>query len=261
MSAPAAAPPLADVDREARVGRIAGVCAIASVVLTLAAVPVAASGTPRHRGGSSDLRLLLDVGLADGSQTTALVLRVLGLALLIPVALHLFGLIRARNPEHYRWVPWVAVLAVVLQGVMLPLGFIEVRDVAQTFVGSGPRTAARAHDLLDAQRGEAALRIANIGQILGGVVLGIWISVSSLEATRVGLLTRFLGIFGIGAGIASAIGIPVGSALFLGWLGSLGVLMLGTWPGGRPPAWEEGRAVTWDEVDARAPGHPGRAAR
>jgi hypothetical protein len=253
--------PTVDLAREARHGRIAGACALVSMLCTLAAVPVAASGTPSHRGGSSDLRLLLDVGLGDSAQTAAMVLRVVGLLLLIPVALHLYALTRGRNPEHSRAVTYIAFTGILLQCVMLPLGFVEVRDVAQTFINSGPRSAERAKDLLEAKRDSAGLRIANIGQIIGGIVFGVWISLSSMEATRVGLLTRFLGIFGLGAGITTAIGIPVGSALFLGWLGSIGVLMLGYWPGGRPPAWEEGRAVTWDEVDARTPGHVGRAAR
>lgn len=253
--------PTTDVAQENRIGRVAGTCAILALVCTLAAVPVAASGTPATRGGSDDLRLLLNVGLADGSQTAALALRVIGLLLIIPVGIHFFRLIKGRNPEHPRAAVGILLAGVLIQCVMLPLGFIEVRDVAQEFVNSGPRTAARAKELLDDQRDTAGLRIANIGQIVGGIVFGVWISLSSMEGAKVGLLTRFLGIFGLGAGVTTAIGIPVGSALFLGWLGSIGILMLGWWPGGRPPAWEEGRTVTWDEVDARTPGQMGRAAR
>jgi hypothetical protein len=29
------------------------------------------------------------------------------------------------------------------------------------------------------------------------------------------------------------------------WLGALGALFLGRWPGGRGPAWETGEAVPW----------------
>jgi hypothetical protein len=82
-------------------------------------------------------------------------------------------------------------------------------------------------------------------------LFGIWVSVTSFEAMRVGLVTRFLGVFGLGAGIVTAVGLPIGSSLFLAWIGSLGVLALGYWPGGRPPAWAAGRAVALDEPPRR----------
>jgi hypothetical protein len=63
---------------------------------------------------------------------------------------------------------------------------------------------------------------------------------------RVGLLTRFMGVLGIIVGVLFII--PIGSSLPIVqafWLTSLGVLFLGRWPSGMPPAWVTGEAQPW----------------
>ena len=164
---------------------------------------------------------------------------------------------RNRNPFTSVWIPRLGVVALIGSAVFLFLGFLEVRDIGREYLASGERSLERAEALLDDARDGGALRWINIGSLFTAFLSGVWVSLASLEAMRTGLLTRFLGIFGIGAGLATAISFPVGPFLFIGWLGSVAILALGWWPGGRPPAWEEGRAVGWDEVDARE----GRARR
>lgn len=241
--------PTADVGWERRVGKVAGVCAILAAVATMAAVPVAASDVVQHSGDSNDLTLLRDIGNSGGGQVAAMVLRVAGIALLVPFAWFIFRATKGRNPQHSRYIPILGVVAFVIVGVSTVIGFYEVRDTAREFVASGPQTLKRAESMLDDARGGGLLRVANIAQVVGGLLFGIWISLTSLEAGRVGLLNRFLGIFGIGAGVSTAIGIPVGPALFLAWIGSLGLLAVGYWPGGRPPAWETGQATTYQETE------------
>jgi hypothetical protein len=68
---------------------------------------------------------------------------------------------------------------------------------------------------------------------------------ASIQAMRVGLLTRFLGYWGVGAGGALVL-LPIGDAMFIGWLASIGILSLGYWPGGRPPAWQSTRPLAAD---------------
>jgi hypothetical protein len=150
-------------------------------------------------------------------------------------------------------VPIVGLSAFVIVTVSTAVGFFEVRDVSREFVASGPRSLARAAHLLAAQRGRVPLRAADIGQVVGAIVFGVWTSLTAYEATRVGLITRFLGVLGVGGGITTAIGIPVGPALFMAWLASVGLLAAGYWPGGRPPAWDAGRALSWSEVDETTP--------
>lgn len=243
--------PKVDVAKERRLGLFAGTAALMSMGLTIAAVPVAASGGPVHAGGSDDRRLLLEIVDAGDAQLIAMLMRVASVLLLAIVALYLYRVIRDRNPAHSHWIPVLGIVAFTIVAASTALGFSEVRDVAQQYLASGPRTAERAEQMLDDRRGGGSLRAANIGQLVGGIMFGVWLSLCAFEAMRVGVLTRFLGLFGIGAGFSSAIGLPFGAALFLGWLGSVGLLAMGWWPGGRPPAWDEGRAIDWAESDAK----------
>lgn len=250
-----AAPPTVDVGRERLGGRFAGGAGILSVLLTMAAVPIGASDVPnRPAGESNDRTLLLDIGQSGSGQQLAMWLRVGSILLIAVLAVYLFRAIRGRQPTHAAWVPAMGMLAVVIVAVSTAIGFFEVREVARDFVSSQPQTLDRAETLLDDARDRGLLRAANMSQIVGGLLLGVWISLTSLEGMRVGLLTRFLGVFGIGTGLASAVGIPISAALFLGWFGSVSILAYGYWPGGRPPAWAAGRAVGWDEVEAHAGG-------
>jgi len=64
----------------------------------------------------------------------------------------------------------------------------------------------------------------------------------SLQALRVGLLTRFFGTLGMALGV-SLILLPPAPALLALWFGYFGLLVVDRAPGGRPPAWEAGEAI------------------
>ena len=68
----------------------------------------------------------------------------------------------------------------------------------------------------------------------------------SLNAMRVGLLTRFMGVLGIITGVLQIL--PFGGPLPVVqcfWMLMLSILFLGRWPSGNPPAWRTGRAEPW----------------
>ena len=68
----------------------------------------------------------------------------------------------------------------------------------------------------------------------------------SLNAMRVGLLTRFMGVLGIITGVLQIL--PFGGPLPVVqcfWMLMLSILFLGRWPSGNPPAWQTGRAEPW----------------
>jgi hypothetical protein len=60
-------------------------------------------------------------------------------------------------------------------------------------------------------------------------------------------MSPFMSILGVIAGILFVLpllpGVPTVLQAF--WLGALGVLYLGRWPGGRGPAWESGEEEPW----------------
>lgn len=242
--------PSVDVARETRLGRVFGGAAILSVLLTLASLLVQGSSIPRREGvDPNDRTQLFDVGGGGDGLLVSQYLRAASILLIVAFAWFMYGAVKGRNPAHSVWVPRTATLGFVGAALVAVLGFYEVRDVADEFLGSGPRSLERAESLLDDAR-DGALGTINLATVATGLLCGIWLSICSLEAGRVGLLTRFLGLFGVGAGLATAIpGLGIGPYLLLGWLGSVGLLAAGYWPGGRPPAWGTGTAMSWDEID------------
>jgi hypothetical protein len=105
-----------------------------------------------------------------------------------------------------------------------------------------------------AQTNAAAKHLTNTGGLkaaagaglAGPLALGFSFVLISLNAMRVGLLTRFMGILGVIVGVLFVI--PIGSpvpAVQSFWLIALAVLIAGRWPAGQPPAWASGRAEPW----------------
>jgi len=83
--------------------------------------------------------------------------------------------------------------------------------------------------------------------LLAALALTAGIIVISINAIRVGLLTRWLGVIGIFAGLL--IFLPIGGATLeiipAFWMAGMGVLYMGRWPNGDPPAWPSGEARPW----------------
>jgi hypothetical protein len=250
---PAPEVPQADLEAERRAGRIAGAAGIAGLFATFAALLIALSALESgsngqvSRGGREAAQYLE----FDGHRALAAVsvgLRALGMALVIVLAVFLYRAVRDREPGIPRYVLWLGVAAPVMLAVTAILGFFAFSDIVSTFVDSGARTNQRAKDLAD----DAGLyRVQQVVQIITLLVFAAWLAVVCAGLMGVGLLPKFLGYYGYGAAIALVLAPFAGDALFLGWLGSVAVLALGWWPGGRPPAWETGRAEPLPAAGAR----------
>jgi hypothetical protein len=227
-----------------RVGRVAGLAALASVASWLGAlqlanagggpgstlVPGAAVGQPAPIDRA---RELLDFHASATDQALAITLRCVGLALTAAVGIYVYSLVRARRPGLSRWMLWSALAGAALVAGASAFGYVALGRTATAFASSGVRTTARAHHLIASS---GALHVAAVFDLASRFVLAFWIGLASLEMMRVGLLERFLGYWGFGACVALVL-LPIGDAMFVGWLGSIGVLALGYWPGGRPEAW------------------------
>lgn len=101
--------------------------------------------------------------------------------------------------------------------------------------------------------------------LLAGLALAAGMIVLMMNAIRVGLLTRWMGVIGIFAGIL--IFLPIGGATLevvpAFWLVAIGLLYGGRWPNGDPPAWPDGEARPWPsraQMRAEAQGPGGRPA-
>jgi hypothetical protein len=236
----------ATLDVERRRGRVVGVAAFLSVFTVWGTVLFANSGNAPGRPGArvgeatfDRAKQLVDFHTGLSDQAIAAALRCVGLLLTIAVGVYLYSMVRTRNPAVSRSLLWVAVAGPVLVAAATVFGFFALRDVADAFVSSGPRTSDRARDLAN---DSGTLKTAGAFDLLSRVAFGFWVAMASIQAMRVGLLTRFLGYWGVGAGGALVL-LPIGDAMFIGWLASIGILALGYWPGGRPPAWLSTRAL------------------
>lgn len=149
--------------------------------------------------------------------------------------------VTARRPAFSQRALLLLIAGAVASFIGPLVGQIAVDITSSDFAGSSDHTTGAAHDAL--QPG-AALAAGFIG-FLGHVALGVGFVLVALNAMRVGLLTRFMGVLGIMAGVFLAFPffpVPIVQGF---WLAALGVLFGGRWPNGTPPAWETGRAEPW----------------
>jgi hypothetical protein len=165
----------------------------------------------------------------------------LGTLLIFPPLAYLFRATRARRPV----LPQVALVL----GAIGVVGFGVGRTVAEVSRYLGARDFVHAADhtnsaAADALGGSSFL----IGQIIwqgGALGLGFAFVLLCLNAMRVGLLTRFMGILGLIVGVTFVLPLDQQGIIRVFWLAALGVLILGRWPGGAPKAWETGEAKPW----------------
>ncbi|MCW3000579.1 MAG: hypothetical protein JWN65_4128 [Solirubrobacterales bacterium] len=237
------------IEQEARRNRPVGLVAIVSVLASFAALAVLVGSTSPGTADTASKRSLEQADRDAGLLWGAVGLRVLALVAIAFVAAHLVSLVAARE-QTPRAMRILAIGAPVAVAVAVIVSQVTLLDAAAQFVGSGAQTEERAKDLLT---NGGSQRLTSVVTILTALAFSVWLGWTSLAASRVGLITKFMGYFGVGGALASVL-IPVaGQGLVIGWLGSIGILMLGWWPGGRGPAWTTGEVGRWDAGAADRP--------
>ncbi|HXR28122.1 MAG TPA: hypothetical protein VN772_00990 [Solirubrobacteraceae bacterium] len=177
--------------------------------------------------------------LLAGSLLAALAIGALTLVLLL-----LFDATRFRRPETWP----VARRLVLFGGVAFALvsvghqvvGAVETHNFA---VGHDHTNAAVERALT---KGAANMVVQYIS-LLAGLALAAGMITVMLGAQRVGLVPRWIGILGIFTGLL--IFLPIGGAQLqivpAFWMVMIGILLIGRWPNGDPPAWEAGESRPW----------------
>jgi hypothetical protein len=228
--------------REARRNKIAGAVAGVSVIASFAALALLVGSTSPGTQATASKRSLEQADADAGLLWGAVSLRVLSLLAFAFVGAHLVSLVAVRE-QTPRAMRVLAIAAPVGIAIAVLASQFALVDAASQFVGSGAQTEERAKDLL--QDG-AAQRITSVATILTAIAFSVWLGWTSLAAARVGLLTKFMGYFGVGGALASVLVPVAGQGLVIGWIGSVGILLLGWWPGGRGPAWTTGAVGEWN---------------
>jgi hypothetical protein len=186
--------------------------------------------------------------LIAGSVLAAIAIGALVLALLL-----LFDAARFRRPRS--WAP--ARPLVLAGGVGLALVSIAnqvVRAIRTHEFAVGHNFSGHAVDYA-LTKGSAYLALDYL-DLLAGVSLAAGTIAVSLNAMRVGLLPRWMGFLGIFTAVL--IFLPGGGAILQVvpgfWMVMLGILFIGRWPNGEPPAWADGEARPWpSQARSRAP--------
>ena len=226
---------------EERAGKPAAIAAIATALVGFGGYVLYQSSISDREDGMDGLLAAIDDHSSD--YLAAGVLQAISLLLLIPVLLYLYRLVRARRPEFSQ--------SAAVLGVVGALGFAitavvqqqQLIDAAQDFFpfeGKGDVEDAAEDHVEDAL--SPALQGVGVG---GQLALAVSIVMLGVNAIRVGLLSRFMGVLGVAMGVMMVIPFGIQPVLQLFWLTALAAMFLGRWPGGRGPAWQTGEAVPW----------------
>jgi MFS family permease len=172
---------------------------------------------------------------------------------------HLYRSVKARRPDLPIYVRYAVACGAGLAAVSGIVQAIGLVAEAAAFADSPAQTSNAAREVLQSP----IVLAAGVLSLFGVFALGLAFVLLALNGMRVGLLTRFMGVLGILVGVLFII--PIGSSLPIVqafWLSSLGVLFLGRWPSGMPPAWVTGEAQPWPtqqelrEARMEAPAEP-----
>jgi hypothetical protein len=177
--------------------------------------------------------------LIAGSLLAAIAIGALTLILLL-----LYDATRFRRPEL-----WALARPLILYGG----GALAIVSLAHQVVSSiETHNFAVGHDLSShavdqaLTKGAANMAIEYI-DLLAGLALAAGMITMVMNAQRVGLVPRWMGILGIISGLL--IFLPIGGAqlqiLPAFWMVMMGILLMGRWPGGDPPAWAAGAPRPW----------------
>jgi hypothetical protein len=172
------------------------------------------------------------------------VLASIAIAVLTLVLLLLVQATRFRRPE--TWGP--ARMLVIAGGASLAVVSVAHQVVAaiethKFAVGDDFSNSAVDHALTKATPN----LVIDYLDLVAGLSLAVGMIVVMVNAMRVGLITRWMGVVGIISGIL--IFLPIGGATLevvpAFWIVAMGILYIGKWPNGQPPAWESGEARPW----------------
>jgi hypothetical protein len=148
---------------------------------------------------------------------------------------------RARRRQFPRWLVYVPLVVATLQALATVLSAFATNNAIGDFL-SGSRTVEAAQDV-----GTTGVGVfAQLLGLPGALGLALALVMIALNAMRVGLLTRFMGVLGIITGALQIL--PFGGPLPVVqcfWLLLLALLFLGRWPGGQPLAWRTGNVEPW----------------
>jgi len=177
-----------------------------------------------------------------GAVVSGALLRAVGLAAIAVPLVFLMRAAASRGARIPRFAPGLTVAGAVLSAAGTLAVAIVSASVSQRFADITGITYDQAKELL---KGQVVIATSSLG-LLGSLALAFGFVISSLNAMRVGLLTKFMGWIGVLAGVMIVLPVFSPVPIIQGlWLTAVAGLVYGRWPGGVPEAWEDGEAHPW----------------
>jgi hypothetical protein len=223
--------------------RYAAIAVVAGVLLMVAAI---IQMTGPHTSVNETTLDLIYANKRAGLDIVAAIVSLLGSVAIALTLVFLFDAARARNPTTSAFIRWLAIGGAALAAISAVAYAIAISQKAHDFVTTGAQTYQEAHRLTTSG-GLIALQLVGL---LGALLVAFSIVLVSLQAMRVGLLTRFMGYLGMFAGALVLFQITPVPVVETYWFIALAVLFLGRWPTGEPMAWRTGRAEPWPSGQA-----------
>jgi hypothetical protein len=203
---------------------------------------------------------LLSINESPGTLLLSASLQAASALLLIGVFLYLFRATIARAPAIPSWFVYLIFIGPIFYAISQVIGAIDRIDVAEVFAERSSNLeecpAIRGQvgeDCADALLRDDVNAISVALGLAGSVATAFLFVMLPLRARRAGLVSQFMAILGVIAGVLMVLRLMplVPEIVEAFWLGALGALFLGNWPGGRGPAWETGEPDPWPSAAQR----------
>jgi hypothetical protein len=238
------------IDREQRLGRIAGIVGIAGVLMTLLP-PILGLGSDFNQLAQDDYAQRMEAfELARDDILLSQIVQAVGLLLFAAPLTFLFNAASNRMPEMRRSLIGLCIVGPVFLAISLILYFAAYDSVASAFLDNAPSGTDANEAAKNALTDESTYSIFGGMQIAGLLALVVAVIYTSLQAMRSGLLTRFVGTLGMALGAGFVL---IGPLSLAAWVLIVSPLIAGWWFGPRPPAWAAGEAIPWPKPGEAPP--------
>jgi hypothetical protein len=175
-------------------------------------------------------------GLIAGSLLASVAIVVLALALLF-----LFGAVRFRRPLTKGTARPLILVGGVLIAVLTVLNEIVLAIRRHSFA-TGHNFTTHAVNAITHNVGYDILAIVTP---LAGIAFVAGMIMTVVAAVRVGLLPRWMGMVGGVSAVLLLLPAAELDVIPAFWMVATGILLMGKWPKGDPPAWPEGASCPW----------------
>ena len=237
-----------EIEDERRRGRTAGIATLFGVLLFVAAM-AALAGDFNSADQAEQLRTFDSV---KGDLLIQVLLQATAVLLFIPALASLFRSIRERSEAIRPGLIGLVIASPVLLALSLVVTYFAFKTASDAFLDPSADVDINSNDAAeDVFYDQFPTQLRTGLGLAGSLGLAFTTVYMALHAMRAGLMTRFWGTLAMALGVGTLL---FGSLMLVAYMIVIALLIAAWWPGTRPPAWDEGKAVPWP-----APGRPGDA--